>query len=79
MRYLEHIATGGVRGRFQRLADATVWPRLMGNCHTHRDTERAIVDAGFVPETRRLEPALPAWVPTPVTEFALGRAIRPAA
>ena len=31
----------------QRLADATVWPRLFGNCHTHRHTEQYIADAGF--------------------------------
>ena len=40
---------------------------------------RLFADAGFVAERRRLEPALPAWVPLPVTEFALGRATRPAA
>jgi SAM-dependent methyltransferase len=38
LRYLEHIASAGARGRLQRVADATVWPRLFGNCHTHRDT-----------------------------------------
>ena len=39
LRYLEHVASSGVRGRLQKFADATVWPRMMGNCHTHRDTE----------------------------------------
>lgn len=47
LRYLEHIASAGARGRFQRFVDATLWPRLFGNCHTHRDTERSIVEAGF--------------------------------
>jgi SAM-dependent methyltransferase len=78
LRYLEHVASGGVRGRLQRLADATVWPRTAGNCHTHRDTERAIVNAGFVQETTRHDWTLPAWVLMPVSEHALGRAIRPA-
>lgn len=78
LRYLEHVASSGVRGRWQQLADATVWPRLAGNCHTHRDTERAIVSAGFVQKTTRHDWTLPAWVPTPVSEHALGRAIRPA-
>ena len=41
---------GGFRGRLQKFADATVWPRLMGNCHTHRDTEASIVGAGFAVE-----------------------------
>jgi SAM-dependent methyltransferase len=78
LRCLEHVASGGFRGRLQRLADATVWPRLAGNCHTHRDTERAIVDVGFVQKTTRHDWVLPVWVPMPTSEIALGRAIRPA-
>ena len=78
LRYLEHVASGGARGRLQRLADATIWPRLAGNCHTHRHTERAIVNAGFVQQSARHDWTLPAWVPMPVSEHALGRAVRPA-
>ena len=78
LRYLEHVASGGVRGRLQQLVDATIWPRLAGNCHTHRDTERAIVNAGFVQKTTRHDWTLPFWVPMPVSEHALGQAIRPA-
>lgn len=78
LRYLEHVASRGFRGRMQRVADATMWPRLAGNCHTHRDTETAIVDAGFVPQSSRHDWTLPAWVPVPVSEHALGRALRPA-
>lgn len=77
LRYLEHVASAGARGRLQRLADATLWPKLFGNCHTHRDTERAIVDAGFEVQTSRREWTLPAWAPLPVSELALGRALRP--
>jgi SAM-dependent methyltransferase len=78
LRYLEHVASTGMRAGMQRLADATVWPRLLGNCHTHRHTERSIVDAGFdVGDTRR-EWVLPAWVPMPASETAIGRAIKPA-
>jgi hypothetical protein len=51
----------------------------MGNCHTHRDTEASIVGAGFAVESTRREPALPAWFPTPVAEYAIGRAEKPAA
>jgi SAM-dependent methyltransferase len=78
LRYLEHIAGSGARGLLQRLADATLWPRLAGNCHTHRDTERAIADAGFETTTSRREWQLPAWVPVPTSEVAIGRALRPA-
>jgi len=78
LRYLEHIASSGWRARLQRLADATVWPRLAGNCHTHRHTERAIADAGFRIETARRDWQLPPWVPIPSTEVAIGRAVKPA-
>jgi protein-L-isoaspartate O-methyltransferase len=76
LRYLEHIASAGGRGRLQRVADATIWPRLFGNCHTHRDTERAITAAGFAVDSSRREWTLPAWSPLPVSELALGRAHR---
>ncbi len=77
LRYLEHVASDGARGRFQRFADATLWPRLFGNCHTHRDTERSILEAGFEVDTSRREFTLPVWAPLPVSELALGRARRP--
>lgn len=77
LRYLEHVASAGARGRLQRFADATLWPRLFGNCHTHRDTERSIVEAGFEVDTSRREFTLPSWAPMPVSELVLGRAHRP--
>jgi SAM-dependent methyltransferase len=79
LRFLEHVGSRGFRGRLQAIADATVWPRLMGNCHTHRDTEASIVGAGFQVDQSRNEPALPAWFPTPVAEYTIGRATKPAA
>ncbi|HZE17839.1 MAG TPA: SAM-dependent methyltransferase, partial [Mycobacterium sp.] len=78
LRYLEHVASDGIRGRFQQLVDASFYPRLLGNCHTHRHTERSIVDAGFEVDNARRERTVPEWVPLPVSEFALGRARRPA-
>ncbi|MCV7149791.1 class I SAM-dependent methyltransferase [Mycolicibacterium pyrenivorans] len=78
LRYLEHIAGSGARARLQKFADATVWPKMLGNCHTHRDTEQTIVGAGFRVEGARREWALPAWVPLPVSEFAIGVAVKPA-
>jgi ubiquinone/menaquinone biosynthesis C-methylase UbiE len=77
LRYLEHVASAGMRGRLQRFVDATLWPRLFGNCHTHRDTERSIVDAGFEVDTSRREWTLPVRAPLPISELALGRARRP--
>jgi SAM-dependent methyltransferase len=78
LRYLEHVASTGLRARMQRVADATVWPRLLGNCHTHRHTERSIVEAGFEVEGARREWVLPSWVPLPSSETAIGRAVKPA-
>lgn len=77
LRYLEHVAGTGWRATMQRLADATVWPRLLGNCHTHRHTERSIREAGFEVRKARREWVLPAWVPMPAAETAIGRAVRP--
>jgi SAM-dependent methyltransferase len=77
LRFLEHVGSTGLRGRLQKVADATVWPRLMGNCHTHRDTEASIVGAGFAVQDARRAPAMPAWFPTPVAEYTIGRGVRP--
>lgn len=77
LRFLEHVGSPGLRGRLQTFADATVWPRLMGNCHTHRDTEASILRAGFEVARARREPAMPAWFPTPVAEYTIGRATKP--
>lgn len=77
LRFLEHVASTGMRARLQRFADATVWPRLLGNCHTHRHTEKSIAAAGFEVVRARREWVLPAWVPMPASETAIGLAIRP--
>jgi SAM-dependent methyltransferase len=77
LRYLEHVASSGYKDRLQRFADATFWPRLSGNCHTHRDTEHTIIEAGFVIDGARREWMVPSWVPMPTAEFAIGRAVRP--
>jgi len=78
LRYLEHVASTGLRAGAQRLADATIWPRLLGNCHTHRHTEQSIAGAGFEVRDARREWVLPRWVPLPASETAIGRAVRPA-
>lgn len=77
LRYFEHVASPGWRGALQRVADATVWPRIAGNCHTHRNTEQAIVAAGFTITAARHQMTFPAWVPLPVAEMSVGRAVKP--
>ncbi|GFG74994.1 class I SAM-dependent methyltransferase [Mycobacterium botniense] len=78
LRFLEHVASRGMRGWFQRCVDVTFWPRLLGNCHTHRHTEQSILAAGFEIDGARREWTVPAWMPLPTAEFAIGRARRPA-
>ncbi len=78
LRYYEHVATDGWLGRLQRTADATVWPRLFGGCHTHRDTVAAIRDAGFERVRHRDLRTAPAWAPIPVSPMVIGVARRPA-
>ncbi|MFG2026874.1 class I SAM-dependent methyltransferase [Streptomyces sp. NPDC048825] len=78
LRFFEHVRADspGMR-RVQRAVDATVWPLLMGGCHTGRDTQSAITAAGFTltsvekfafPETR---------LPSPAATHILGTAERP--
>jgi ubiquinone/menaquinone biosynthesis C-methylase UbiE len=48
LRFYEHVRadTAPLRA-IQALLDATVWPHLVGGCHTGRDTVAAIERAGF--------------------------------
>jgi ubiquinone/menaquinone biosynthesis C-methylase UbiE len=52
LRFYEHVlAHSKWEARFQRLSDATFWPRLAGGCHLARDTTAAIERAGFQIQT----------------------------
>lgn len=80
LRFLEHVRADSPRlAGVQRIADATIWPRIAGGCHVARDTGAAIRDAGFTiarlehfdfPESRLRMPSTP---------HILGTAERPAA
>lgn len=74
IRFLEHVAAGpGTLRRVQSALDATVWPLLAGGCHCARETEQAIVDAGF--EITRIERfAFPRGARSPVSPVIIGRA-----
>jgi ubiquinone/menaquinone biosynthesis C-methylase UbiE len=77
LRFYEHVAAAPDRrlARVQRVADATVWPRLMGGCHVGRDTAAAITAAGFViQELDRFD--FPPGGPSPAAPHMLGRAVR---
>jgi ubiquinone/menaquinone biosynthesis C-methylase UbiE len=48
LRFYEHVvAYHPIGARLQRLADATIWPRIAGGCHRARDTAWAIERGGF--------------------------------
>lgn len=48
LRFYEHVVAEHPPGSsLQRLADATIWPRVGGGCHLTRDTGAAIGAAGF--------------------------------
>lgn len=76
LRIFEHVrAETPMMRRVQRVLDATVWPPLVGGCHTGRDTLSAITAAGFViteldrfrfPDTK---------FPSPTADHVLGTAI----
>jgi SAM-dependent methyltransferase len=75
LRFYEHVvAERPAAVRLQRLADATVWPRVVGGCHLSRDTGAAIAEAGFVFE--RLERFLFSPVGVPKLPHILGIARR---
>ncbi|OII67566.1 MULTISPECIES: class I SAM-dependent methyltransferase [unclassified Streptomyces] len=78
LRFYEHgRAPGRALATAQRVLDATVWPRLLGGCHTARDPLAAVEAAGFEVVTyRRLRvPGQGALLPT--SPHVLGVARRP--
>jgi SAM-dependent methyltransferase len=79
LRFYEHVAASdaGALRRAQRIADATLWPRLFAGCRTGRDTVAAIAAAGFtIDEVHRFRfpPTGPAG---PATPHVRGTATRP--
>lgn len=77
LRFYEHVVGHSKwESRFQRVADATVWPRLAGGCHLARDTTVEIERAGFVIEECERFPFGPSPL-LPADPHILGIARRP--
>jgi ubiquinone/menaquinone biosynthesis C-methylase UbiE len=75
LRFYEHVVARNDRlAGLQRMLDATFWPRLFGGCRTTRDTEGALVAAGFNIEERERFSFRPTLLATPVAPRILGRA-----
>lgn len=75
--FLEHVVadTPGLR-RVQRVVDATVWPLLMGGCHTATDPVTDLTAAGFgILDSRRFR--FPERPTQPTTPHVMGTARRP--
>ena len=78
LRFFEHVqADSPAMRRVQRVLDATVWPRLMGGCHTGRDTQKAITAAGFTLTAVDRFPFPDTRVASPAATHILGTAVRP--
>ena len=79
LRFLEHVEAGtpGLR-RVQHLLDVTIWPVLLGGCHTGRDTAAAIASSGFTIERLDEFRFPPSRWSTPATPHVSGVAVRDA-
>ena len=77
LRFLEHVqaATPGWR-RTQRLLDATIWPLLLGGCHSGRDTLGSIASTGFTVERAEEFRFPPTRWSTPTSRHVSGVAVR---
>jgi SAM-dependent methyltransferase len=77
LRFYEHVvARGRASALIQRIADATLWPRLAGGCHLSRDTGAAFERAGFTVESCERFTFSPG-APVPAIPHILGCARRP--
>ncbi len=77
LRFYEHVVSRQPHfARFQRAADATIWPFVAGGCHAARDTLRAIERAGFLVEHCRQFDFRPTPMVAPATPRILGAARR---
>jgi ubiquinone/menaquinone biosynthesis C-methylase UbiE len=78
LRFFEHLAAEhpGAMRRAQRIADATLWPRLFGGCHTGRDTLTAITNAGFTIEQAHRFHFPDTGPPSPAAPHVRGTATR---
>jgi ubiquinone/menaquinone biosynthesis C-methylase UbiE len=78
LRFYEHVVSENPGfAKFQRAADATLWPLFGGGCHSARDTLAAIAAAGFVVERNRRFDFRPTPLVAPATPRILGVARRP--
>ncbi|MFF0728341.1 class I SAM-dependent methyltransferase [Streptomyces sp. NPDC004134] len=77
LRFYEHGRAGGRAMRaVQRAADRTVWPLLLGGCHSGRDVLGELTAAGFTLGPYRRVRMPEKGPPTPASYHVLGTALR---
>jgi len=77
LRFLEHVRAGNPAGALvQRALDATIWPLLVGGCHTSRATTDAIAAGGFEVASATHFRFPTTAVPLPTSPHVLGAARR---
>jgi len=77
LRFYEHgRAERRVMRAVQRAADRTVWPLLLGGCHTGRDVLGELTAAGFTLGAYRRLRVPEKGPPTPASYHVLGTALR---
>ncbi|AUH44481.1 class I SAM-dependent methyltransferase [Streptomyces sp. CMB-StM0423] len=77
LRFYEHGQAGGrVMRAVQRAADRTVWPLLLGGCHSGRDVLGELTAAGFTLGPYRRVRMPEKGPPTPASYHVLGTALR---
>ncbi|WP_407563255.1 class I SAM-dependent methyltransferase [Streptomyces sp. 184] len=77
LRFYEHgRAEGRVMRAVQRAADRTVWPLLLGGCHSGRDVLGELTAAGFTLGAYRRLRMPEKGPPTPASYHVLGTALR---
>jgi ubiquinone/menaquinone biosynthesis C-methylase UbiE len=79
LRFLEHVRAEqpGALRRTQKIADATLWPVLLGGCRTSRDTVAAITAAGFTLDHLDRFPFPPNGPTSPASPHVRGSATLP--
>ncbi|GAA0452465.1 methyltransferase type 11 [Actinoplanes capillaceus] len=79
LRFLEHVRADqpGALRRAQQIADATLWPLLLGGCHTSRDTVATITAAGFTLDHLDRFRFPPGGPTSPASPHIRGTATRP--
>jgi ubiquinone/menaquinone biosynthesis C-methylase UbiE len=77
LRFYEHVRSPKPGfARVQRTLDL-VWPWFGGGCHTSRETEHAVAEAGFIIDRVRHFTFRPALCAAPVSPHIIGVARRP--